>query len=161
MKYVFTLLVAFCLLQACQSDDENKKSEAATAMASSVDYEVIEEALAPLKENKMKDFTFQTNPAVTSSNLGNGMYRKYLKMTYELRSNPVYKEEVVAARKVCIDAMINLHYMYSKEKVIKELDEVLSAAILLEGELEQVKAYYAAIDAEIYQKTNICFECEG
>lgn len=163
MKYVFTLLVAFCLLQACQSDADKKKSELATraAAAANVDPKVLEESLAPIKENKVADFTFQTNPSVTSSNLGNGKYNKYLKMTYELMNNPVYKEEIIAARKVCIDAMINLHYMYSKEKVTKELDEVLNAAILSKEEQAKVEAYYAAIDAEMYQKTHICFECEG
>ncbi len=94
-----------------------------------------------------------------SSTFGNGSYAHYLKITYAMTEKPLYKDEILAARQVCIREMLSTHYAHSKSEVLDELTKILAEDKLLKSEKEQIINILTTILSGVYQKKVIQFSC--
>jgi len=169
---VGTAFALIGLLGACQqtTSTNNEKVEivptstrAATEGVEAEEEQLMIDALAainPTSENEAYFLNQLYADGKKSSNLGNGKYNNYLRVTFRLTSKPLYQKEIMEARQVCIREMMHTHYSHSKEAVIKELSEILAAEILLDAEKAQVSRFLDNVIAGMYQEHMIQFNCD-
>ncbi len=163
--------VLLFMATSCSNDNsENKlniipKSTRSVELKQVNEQEVFESAILAVDAINGGDLYFLTTDPQEdnqkASNLGNGRYLNYLKVTYSLTSKDLYKEEIMDARQVCISEMMQTRYVFSKEAVVAELSKILEADVLVANEKVQVNTYFNAVVAGVYNNSLIQFDCDN
>lgn len=165
MKYIIFLISVVIVFFSCEEQTPKINSSVLEAGArSTVSNEangVMYQALLPLSAPQQMGFsTTYSKTTKTVSNLGNGRYFKYLNMTHQLVDKVLYQDDIFEARQVCIQAMMNTHYQYTRKEVLEEIAVILDSNILLENEQNQVAEFMDIIQLGSWNDQPICFECE-